>query len=556
MPVRFEEELPKGSKVRFEVEAPPKGPETPMLQSAGLGAMQGASFGLADEIEGGFKSVKDVLSDKYRIADLLDRYRANRDSSRADYEKARQDNPASYTAGEVGGGIATAFIPGLGWANAARGAGIAAKLGTAAAAGAVTGFGQSTADVTKGDIENSIEDTVGGAILGAGTQGVLSGAGKIIKSITPTNIAKKAANVFLNTPEEVTDTYIKNSEGVLKAPRNYELATAYQDTLGNLKKEVIEGSQKSRQILTEEGKTVGAGRIADILDQKAEKLAAESEGVWDNPQKLAAYKWLKQTAEEYKRGGITQGPDALSDLSPDQLQRQLSTNRVKSTLQGIDNSTDFETGPGKFSRIDDQVKKDVRGDIDQVLKSESPAYAKQMAEQVAPDTELLREASEVAGTPGALANAFKRVERDQNGSGYFPREVIGRVDERMGTNFLEQAKLSNAREAFDKSITNGSRNVNFFSNMLKDVPVVKHLGPIVGGTVDKYGRKMTMGVVDTAVKLNKLSQSGAMQDFRAQAMPILELARQGNPAAILTFQMLSESNPEALKYLQSPEGAE
>lgn len=527
-------------------------PEQPMAESAIKGALQGASFGYADELEGGVKAVRDVMSDKHRIADLLDRYRANRDVSRGEYEKARQDNPASYTSGEVAGTIGTAFVPGLGWANAAKGATTFAKLLVALKAGGAAGFGTSTADVTKGDLGNALEDTAVGAGLGAGTQGLLSGAGALVKGFTPTNVAKKLSNVFLNTPEEITETYIKNPAGVKNAPAPFELAQNYQKALERLKNETVEGSQASRAILSKEGQQVGGNELAELLQKRDDDIVARMEGVWDDPEQLAAHKWLSDKAAKLREPGIV-ADDALG-LSPEETQRMLSTNRVKDMIQGIDRTTQFETKAGEFNKIDDLVKKGARSDIDSLLKERSPAYAEQMKE-VAKDAGLLEEATEVAKSPGALANAFKRIERDQTGSGYFPRDVIGRVDDRLGTDFLEQAKLSNAKDAFDKSVTNGSMNVNKFSNMLKKLPggIGDVAGPLLGGTVDKYGRKMTMGAVDTAVSLNKLLQSGAVQDFQAQAKPLMDAVRKGDPTAVLTFQMLSQSNPDALKYLEQGE---
>ncbi len=510
----------------------PKRPEKTMVESGLHGAAQGATMGYADELEGALKGAYDVTFGDSKLGQIAERYRANRDTARGRYEKARQDNPGSYLAGEVAGGVGTAFLPGFGWANAVKGASTAAKIGTAAKVGAVAGLGQSTADITKGQLGKAAEDTATGAAIGGVTQGVLSGIGAGLKHLTPTNAARKMSNVFLNTPEEITETYIKNPEGVLSAPKRFELAGQYDDVIAKLKGEVQEGSQASRNILTQEAQTVKGAEIASILNSKADDIAARAEGIMDDPETLAAYKWLKDRAGMYAEKG-----DA-----------DLSTNRVKDILQSIDRSVDFETAPGKFGKIDDTVKKGVRSDVDYLLKGRSPAYAEQM-KGVAEDTRLLNEASDIARTPQGLANVFRRLQTDQYGGGQVPREVLERLDKRMGTDILEQAKLSTAREAFDKSVTNGSRNVNFFSNLMKDVPVVKYAAPIVGGTVDKYGRKLTMGAVDTAVKLNKLYQSQGVQSFIEAAQPVIDAARKGNPSAILTFQMLSQSNPEALRYL-------
>lgn len=514
------------------------------LESAALGALQSASLGTADEIEAGAKAAYDTAFGDTKLADIASKYRSEREPIRARYEKARQDNPASYTAGEIGGGIASTLIPGIGLA---KGASLGSKLLTAGAYGAASGLGTSTADLTKGDIGNAAEDTLWGAGTGAVTQGALSGLGAAAKGLTPTNLAKKGANVFLGAPEEITETYLKNPEGVKAAQPIYRVATDAGKTLDQLKNEVVEGSAQSRAILDSEGRQVPASQLGKVYDHLADQLEKRSEGVWDDPQKYAAYKWLRDTAAKFK----PQASELEAGLEgPVQapVDKALSTNKVKDVLQGIDRQTDWETAPGKFSRIDDSTKKAVRGEIDAILKGESPAYAKQM-EGVAKDAALHTDVSQFATSPERLTNIFKRTVSDQTGTGQIPVEALKQFDERMGTNFLEQAKLSAAKQAFDRSVTNGSRNVNMFTNMLKDVPVIKHLAPVVGGTVDKYGRQMTMGAVDTAAYLSKLYRSDNVQKFMQDAAPFIDQARKGNPAAILTFQLLSQSNPEALQYL-------
>lgn len=515
----------------------PKPAANTALESGALGAAQGATFGFADELEGAARGVYDRISGKSE--DIVKAYQEARDKARGRYEKARQDNPMSYMGGEIAGGVGTAFVPGMGWANAAKGAGLATKLGKAAASGAAIGLGQGTADLTKGDVSGVLGDAAIGAGTGAATQGVLSAAGAGLRQLAPKNVAKKLSNVFLNTPEEITDVYINNPKGVLNAPRRIDVAENYQGLLDKLKGEVSEGSQLSRKILRDEGQTVKGSELAKILSDKADELAARSEGVMDDPQTLAAYKWLRDTAEKY---APVKGEGAIID-------KKLTTNRVKDMLQSIDRNVDFETAPGKFGRIDDTVKKGIRGNVDELLKGRSPAYAEQM-KQVSADTRLLGEAGDIAKSPQGLANVFRRLQTDQYGGGQAPRQVLEQFDKRMGSDILDQAKLSTAREAFDKSVTNGSRNVNMYKGMLENIPYVgKALGAIGGGTIDKYGRKATMGAVDFATWLNKVYQSEGAQSFVQGAQPLVDAARKGNPAAILTFQLLSQSNPQALRHL-------
>lgn len=536
----------------------------PVGESALSGAAQGATFGFADEATAGAMGLKDYLAGKLGQRgdiDLSDAYRTNLNAVRKKDAMAQAENPKAFGAGQIGGGIASSFLPGVGALNTGKGAGLAVKVGKGAASGALTGAGMSEANPLHSPREamNFGEDVIAGAATGGATAGLLHGAGKVVKSLTPTNVAKKSANVLLGTPEELTDIYIKNPEGVKSAAPRYQLAQKYQQVLDDLKDNVVSGSKESRDILDKEGGVVKGSEIAKILTAKADEILARSEGVMDDPKKLAAYNWLRNTAKQYAPKMTEATESSLLDASGKKIvnpggsiDRDLSTNRVKDLLQGIDNQTDFETGPGQFSRIDDIVKKNVRSDVDALLKGRSSAYEDQM-KGVAADASLLSEASDIAKNPAAMANVLKRIETDQYGGGQLPRDVLSRVDKRMGTNILKEAKMSNAREAFDKSASNGSRNVSMFSNALKDIPVIKHLAPVLGGSVDKYGRKMTMSAVDLAVKLNRLYQTEGAQNFAEAVRPLVDAARQGNASAIATMQFLTKTNPDAIRAIQEGE---
>lgn len=527
--------------LRAQAEAEIKPLKMTEVESTALGAIQGGTAGFADEGEGVLRAGKEIIFGDAKFENAPGLYRERRDAARARYEKARQDNPTAYTIGEVGGTIATTAIPAGGLIKGAGRLGkiLKSKAGTASVLGAAGGLGLSDADLTKGEMGRAAEDTAWGAGVGLGMHGLTSALGGMVKKLTPTEAAKKLSNVFLNTPEELTETYIQNPQGVLNAPRRFELANKYEDTLEGLKKEVVEGSKASREILKAEGKTFSGDDLAAIYTNKADELENAAEGVMTDPQKIAAVKFLRDTAEKFK-GGV--------DADGNPLPKVLSTNRIKDELQTLDRMTDYDIGKGQFGRIDDQVKKDVRSSIDQSLKGQSPAYAKQM-EGVAKDSKLLDEASNIAKSPQGLASAFRKLETDQYGGGQMPREVLKQLDERMGTTFVDDAKMAMTREAFDKSITNGSMNVNKFANLLKDTKLAP-LAPLVGASVDKYGRKMTMEAVDTAVKLNQLYQRDNVQSFVQAAKPIVDAAKKGNPAAVLTFQFFSESNPEALRFLE------
>lgn len=173
-------------------------PEPPsILESAGRGALQGASFGFADEIAGAIGAATSKKT-----------YTEARDESRAAYERAKEENPKAYLAGEVGGGLASALAPGalLGKAAGAgaaaiEGAEAAPTIGRLALRGAASGaayggaqaLGDSTADLTKGDFHGAIADTLRGAAVGGALGAVLEPAANKLLEGAP----KRAADDIL-----------------------------------------------------------------------------------------------------------------------------------------------------------------------------------------------------------------------------------------------------------------------------------------------------------------------------------------------------------------------
>lgn len=144
------------------------------LESLGRGALQGASFGLSDELSGAIESL--LTSKTYQQA---------RDEARENNRAAQAEHPWLYGGGELGGSLATSFVPGVGAAGkavegalagtrAAKLAGVAGGAVEGAVQGGLAGFGGSEGS-TASDIA---ADTVKGAGAGGVAGGVLGGLSK------------------------------------------------------------------------------------------------------------------------------------------------------------------------------------------------------------------------------------------------------------------------------------------------------------------------------------------------------------------------------------------
>ena len=159
-------------------------PPPSRTESALRGAAQGATFGFSDEL-----AALPYLFPGGKT------YRQDLEENRAIHEAARQANPGSYLAGEIGGAALSTAVPALGLLGTSlMGAGRAGKLGYAlqqglkapllskagigygAGAGGLYSAGLSEAD----SVSEFAGDVATGAALGAGGSAVLGGAGRVI----------------------------------------------------------------------------------------------------------------------------------------------------------------------------------------------------------------------------------------------------------------------------------------------------------------------------------------------------------------------------------------
>jgi hypothetical protein len=149
-----------------------------VIESGLAGAAQGATLGHADELAGLLGAVYDkgeALLGKRGDISFGDAYRTRRDAARRRDADQKKANPKTYTAGEIGGGIASAVATGgaLGAAGNTQRA-----LGLSALGGAAAGSGYSKGDL--GSAQHMI-DTGIGAALGPATYAVGKAGEKTLK---------------------------------------------------------------------------------------------------------------------------------------------------------------------------------------------------------------------------------------------------------------------------------------------------------------------------------------------------------------------------------------
>lgn len=202
--------------------------KTSVLDAMVSGSGQGASLTLGDEAVGVVGGVKDkiqALRGERGDIDFMDAYRTNRDAARKHDDQGLKEHPGVYRGSEfVGGGM-------LGGAAgvAAKGTGTVAKVAkvlapdvkfdsflkdlgklakSGAATGAVTGFGSSKADVTKGEVVDAAKDTTKGAAIGVGTSPLAWLLGKSVDKTLKSGAQKTSST--LGRGKDISEPYIQN----------------------------------------------------------------------------------------------------------------------------------------------------------------------------------------------------------------------------------------------------------------------------------------------------------------------------------------------------------
>lgn len=239
------------------------------FETLARGGANGATFGFAPAIAGGLGASKDYLENLLdhpdKLKSFLDLYRKNRDEYHKGDVAAREANPKSYLAGEVGGTLATSLIPGVGEIGGMARAATAAKLAALGEKAGALGYeGAKLANLGL-SAERAAKYAKAGVNLGenpnAITQGARGVGDFVSKLLSPSNseLAGKAVGASADLGELA-------AEGALSSVGN-STADLTKGEYGKALKDAKRGAMAS-SVLGGAGKVVGAksaalGALAD-----------------------------------------------------------------------------------------------------------------------------------------------------------------------------------------------------------------------------------------------------------------------------------------------------
>lgn len=496
-------------------------------ESFQAGVAQGGTLGFGEELMGGIKAAQDVFGDKYSISDLPDRYKQRRGEYRAYNELARGQNPKSFIGGEIAGGVGTAFVPG----------GQAGTLGKAALMGGATGLGLSEADLTEGDVLGAGADVAKGAAMGAGSYGVMKGAGKLLSKAQPKQIAK----AYLGLPEPAYERLVKDPQAVKaalsKADDFYglpDISKRLSSRVDDLSEEAVSGSQAARRTVEFEGTRTPKEKLYSILQQKLDEIKASEGRIPDD-----AYNEAKSV--------ITKQMEKIKDVD------DLTGPELMDRVREMRRSVEYNPARGAIDTKSGGAIKDVARQFDQTLKGSSPAYEGVMKD-TAEAARLLERARPLARTEQGAMNFVGSVDKAGN---KFKADILRELDARYGDTLSEDAMNAIAARVIDRSAPSGSQRVNLGAKIGEAVgslfpgeragKVMGALGASAGAGVDAYGRKLAIPMIEASASIERaISQNR----FAAPVAKILkDAAAKGPQNLVLTFQLLSRSNPELAESL-------
>lgn len=244
----------------------------------GVGAAQGATFNLSDEILAGLKSAYDVASTEKTTEDLSKLYDEYVKMERERVKLAEERSPVASMVGNIGGAIGTGALTG-GASLGAKGVSLLPKIATLAGLGAAEG-----GLAAYGADQDILQGAKLGGLLGGGIGGISAGLGAAKKGLG--KIAEKAAEKSdlaraikfgAETGESLTKQLKENI-----APKSKETAESFIESLVKpLKKTGAELSEEYKK-----SEIVPVGEKIINLYQKLSNLTRGKENLLNDPSNL------------------------------------------------------------------------------------------------------------------------------------------------------------------------------------------------------------------------------------------------------------------------------
>lgn len=449
------------------------------LESLGRGAAQGATLGSGDEVQGlvqaagmkylpaaigggtsqpvpwqkefwdkktpgGFFSTEASAGGDPR--GLIDIYREQRDVARRDDDAARVANPKTFLAGEVAGGALPALATSGGAGAATKAPGLLRALGRTAASGAkwgaVTGLGDSRADLTHGDVEGAAADTAKGAAAGAAINTGLTGAGKLLKGAINGVVKLDPANQLLRAMG------VRNLTLGQAAPKSWYNSVEQSAESLPIIGDVIKGQRQAgraswQNAVLNEARAPGAAVVdgthpADVLSKVADTFDAAYKPIADLPAQAAVSAPGRFAAPGARLPLSAAFQEAAADPSvraTDEVRRSVASFLDNAHSELTTTATSRPLTAGDLISVRSQIRSEIRNELSggapdyaaaRLLKNAEDAISTSLTEQLPKDAAAALHATDAQyGKLMRVTDAVRRA-GDQPG-GFTPAQLSAAV---------------------------------------------------------------------------------------------------------------------------------
>lgn len=542
-------------------------PQAPGQGEAFLrGGAQGVSAGFADEIYGGAQSIADdvmigmglrddpnapqpqfneqgqLVNTEEINAHARQKYEQNRDSYRARDAAAREENPYTYGAGELGGAIGTVFIPGMGMVKAAQatkaaaGAGrlarlknfasnagrqLAPQMAQGGAMGAASGVGYSEAET----VPEIAQDALEGFGMGVAAPVALKTAGGALKAAWrgAGEVGKTAMSVVGGVRKDVIDRYLANPErirGAKDIESIYREVTGVVDNMANdldakkisydEAKETLNGLSVQIRESAVDNKNEALERVKQAKDMLEASFGSQKQAMKEQATRLETdFRFNKQAATDEAMEGLktarSQADEAFTGQKQS-LQTQADPNNMnqavadslgtlkKKVLVGVEAAEDVLKTSGKSLNVQN-LTKSLNGIKNSMSKdfSDSAKAAKAKIDNYISELEQYGDEIDLSDTRRFMRNMREDVDQWTAADG--------------GFDDMFTRKIKSAQKAFDERLKTASPEYKKrMLDIADDTRVLDDASKLFGKETTRLSRLNALGKTTATVERRMLKR--------------------------------------------------
>lgn len=451
-------------------------------------------------------------------------------------DKAWEEHPVAYGTGKAAGIVGSSLaIPGGAVSTIPR------AIATGAAMGGLSGL-DTTTDTS--DIPENIAKGAGmGGAFGGAAKGIVEPAvGAVVNKFAPALGKRAVASLGKPTLEDV-ESYLKNPEairGALTNPQMAEkLAGAAEDVgkvSGHLSAEARSGLSSTKAPLTVDniletfeaakGKYLTNGMPATAADETAVKAL---DGQLDRLIKIA----------ETNNGEI---PETTLQEVIHKLQDSINAN----TWGNPEASAAQEAMKNLSGRLNSMLKKSNEAYGEAMIPSAEAAGLKgDLVGKFGLETAPTGKVSATEATNTKMGNVLKESKTES-------QDMLGKLNEMTGIDFLELARNAKTREAFEGEGASQGLNViahagGYGLGALSNIPGGRLVGSLVGGVVGHNidGGQVAKKILDAYISgSSKFANSASKKALSKYGPLLVQAAKQGGNQLAATHFVLGTSDPE------------